>query len=259
MKKVHIVLVHLATAICILSCHKDIDLSNTKSEVQGTPLPGQITYCRIESIWQKQLGTIDERYHLILYDEFENPVAITFPVVITGSPYLVFKYDQWHRLKEYLGIYSNGSGYEFRHLYGYDLHGRIGVDTMYVLGNLATGYFDHRQISEIQYDNQNRISKIHSVINIPNVSFEQDFNYDNAGNLVKPGISYDSKTSILRTNDIWMFLARDYSVNNAFIAQEYNAMGFPTKIHVRNSLSFIGASIFLDNSEISYGCRQAYW
>ena len=220
----------LAGALLLLSaCQKHLDFSKD-IEVANTPLPGQPTYCRIESIWENP-GSDDQRYILILYDQYENPTAITTPFPSTGHPFREFKYDQWHRLREYLGNYGNGF-FEFWHFYGFDLNGRIGVDTMYTSGKLLdkpTDYFE-RTISQIQYDNQGRIIHV-SNINNYGASSVNDYDYDAAGNLVYPSgppVTYDHKFNIHRTNDIWMFLARDYSMNNPIIADTYNPAGFPT-------------------------------
>src|SRR5687767_3299159 len=135
MKKAFSFLISIAGAIIIFSsCQKKLDLPADK-EVIGTPLPGQTTYCRIESIWEKPFAP-DQRFILILYIEFANPTAVTTPVPGTGSPYKTFKYDTWHRMKEFRGEHGNGN-YEFWHFYGYDLNGRIGWDTIYNLGAMG--------------------------------------------------------------------------------------------------------------------------
>ena len=211
------------------SCKKELG-SVKNEEIGNTPLPGQPTYCRIESIWENP-GSDDQRYILILYDQYENPTAITTPFPATGHPFRKFKYDEWHRLREYLGDYGNGF-FDFWHFYGFDLNGRIGADTMYTFGKLLdkpTDYFE-RTISQIQYDNQGRIVHV-SNINSHGVSSVNTYEYDAAGNLVYPSglpVTYDNKVNIHRTNDIWMFLARDYSMNNPIIADAYNPTGFPT-------------------------------
>src|SRR3954466_3186577 len=164
MKKNSLLLIACLAGLSILysSCHKELG-SVKNEEVGNTPLPGQPTYCRIESIWENP-GSIDQRYLLILYDQYENPTAITTPLPSTGHPFREFKYDQWHRLREYIGDYGNGF-FEFWHFYGFDLNGRIGVDTVYTFGRLLdkpTDYFE-RVISQITYDNQGRIFHVSSI------------------------------------------------------------------------------------------------
>ncbi|HKP31253.1 MAG TPA: hypothetical protein VJT83_00925 [Chitinophagaceae bacterium] len=263
MKKQFSFLISLAGAIIFFaSCQKKLDLP-ADSEVAGTPLPGQTTYCRIESIWENP-NTPGQRFILILYDEYENPVAVTTPVPSTGHPYKTFKYDSWHRLKEYRGDYAN-QFFEFWHVYGYDQQGRIAWDTLYTLGlkgETPSGYLG-KNISEIQYDAQNRISKVITTQWLPPSSTPtvSTYEYDGAGNRLYPpafGITYDNKQHLYRTNDIWQFLNRDYSMNNPFIADEYNSTGFPTKINSSRSYNFLN-EINLQNSQIGYSCRPAYW
>lgn len=252
------------------SCRKQADAPFEKNRlsakagdgVPGTPLPGQTTYCRIESLWLNP-NTPGQKFILVLYDQYENPTAVTQPNVGTGHPYRTFKYDQWHRLRQYRGEYSNGS-FEFWHFYGYDQNGRIGVDTMYALGSMSTGaptnYFE-RTISKIHYDAQGRIIKIMSHAQIGGYHYENNYTYDANGNLVYPpgfGIVYDNKENINRTNDIWQFLNRDYSKNNPYTASAYTPSGFPTVINVSRAPLFLN-EFNLAHSQIGYGCRPAFW
>src|SRR5207248_4396010 len=108
----------------------------------------------------------------------------------TGQPFREFKYDGWHRLRQYIGDYGNGN-FEEWHFYGFDNNGRIGVDTNYVLGQLGprpTNYFN-RIISTLEYDSQGRIIREtahddHGTTTVIN------YVYDSNGNLVRPGATY---------------------------------------------------------------------
>ncbi len=265
-RKISSLLICLPIALMILSsCQKQVDKpdspsESTTDEVAGTPLPGQTTYCRIESLWLDPF-TPGQRFHLILYDQYENPVAITQPNVGTGHPYHTFKYDHWHRLREYRGEYSNGN-FEFWRFYGFDLNGRIGVDTQYVLGAMGpTGplsYFE-RTIHKYTYDGQGRIIKVVSDAQINPTHTEVNYTYDASGNLVYPpasGITYDNKMNMNRTNDIWQFLNRDYSMNNPFTADAYNGTGFPTVLNLSRNIAWLN-EFQIRNSQISYSCRPA--
>jgi YD repeat-containing protein len=243
-------------------CSKQVEAPFEPLEVAGTPLPGQTTYCRIESIWENP-GASNQRFILVLYDQFENPVAVTQPVVGTGRPYRTFKYDTWHRLRQYRGEYANGN-YEFWHFYGFDLNGRIGVDTMYTLGAMGPNgpatYFE-RAISKIEYDAQGRIIKVVTDTQNNPSHTETTYSYNTSGNLIYPpafGIVYDNKMNYNRTNDIWQFLNRDYSMNNPFTAASYNTTGFPTIINTTRPVSFLN-EINLQNAQISYSCKPSNW
>jgi hypothetical protein len=254
----------LATTAGILailsSCQKEVDVSKN-DELMGTPLPTTGLYCRIESIWENP-GAMDERFWLIGYDDFENPTFITTPLPSTGLPFRTFKYDSWHRLSEYRGEYSNGH-FETWSFYGYDLNGRIGSETRYSLGTLGevpTNYF-LKTLINYEYDGQGRITRAYGTF-IPTMgtggSFDDHYSYDGAGNLVRPGVVYDNKQNMNRTNDIWQFLRRDYSMNNPFSASVYNATGFPTTISQPvGSAPWIMSD--LSNCQIGYGCRQSFY
>lgn len=242
------------------NCRKQVETPAFKpEEIAGTPLPGQPTYCRIESLWENP-GAANQRFILFLYDQYENPVAITTPLPVTGHPYHTFKYDNFHRLRQYRGEYPNGN-YEFWHFYGLDLNGRIGVDTMYTLGAMGpTGpatYFE-RAISQITYDGQGRIIKVVTDTQISPSHTETNYSYNGAGNLVRMGVTYDNKMNLNRTNDIWQFLNRDYSMNNPFTADAYNASGFPTVINSASPILWLN-EYQIGHSQFGYGCRPSFW
>ena len=247
------------------SCQKQVDTPDADSapgeEVITTPPPMSPTYCRIESFWENA-GLPGQKFILVLYDEYENPIAITQPAVGTGHPYRTFKYDQWHRLREHRGEYANGH-FEFWHFYGFDNNGRIGVDTAYIFGQMGpTGPLNwfERRISHYTYDVQGRIIKVNTVSTLSPPS-EQNYSYDASGNRVYPpamGIVYDNKMNFLRTNDIWQFLHHDYSMNNPFVAAAYNATNLPTVINAAHpNIGFF--EWHAANSQIGYGCRESHW
>jgi hypothetical protein len=250
-------LVLLVIATCTLlfvACRKEITPKD--NEIGNTPLPTTGTYCRIESIWLNPNGA-NQSYWIIAYDDYENPRYITTPLPATGQPFREFKYDGWHRLKQFVGDYGNGL-FEEWHFYGFDNNGRIGVDTNYVFGTLGekpTNYFN-RTISMLEYDSQGRIVRETSHDD-HGTNTVKTYTYDSNGNLVRPGATYDNKVHLNRTNDIWMFLTRDYSMNNPVIADAYNAAGYPTVINSPNPFPWIVGD--LSHSQIGYGCRQSFY
>ena len=268
-------LLHIGIAgilIIFSSCQKNLDTVKQPDELMGTPLPGQVTYCRIESFWVKN-GQFGQEFRIVGYDEYENPTFISVPMVTTGSPFRTFKYDTWHRLKEYREEYTAGGFFSW-HKYFYDNNGRIGADSSYSMGAFSEGgpfVYLSKALTIFEYDNQNRIIKATTTIgpgtifpgNPTPATFIGEYTYDAAGNRVRPGVIYDNKMNLHRTNDIWMFLARDYSVNNPFTATSYNSTGFPTSINTPGHLGSLGflnsTDIFLNNSEIGYSCRPAHW
>jgi hypothetical protein len=259
-KRIHLLLTCLLVLIIIFSgCDKQIEEPFQPQEVAGTPNPIMPTYCRIESLWLNPHAP-GQRFILILYDQFENPVAITAPHVSTGSPYRTFKYDNLHRLREYRGEYAN-STYQFWHFYGLDQNGRIGRDTMYIFGGIGptgpTNYFE-RTISQFTYDAQGRMIKIVTDTQMDASHSEANLTYDASGNVVRPGTVYDNKMNMNRTNDIWQFLNRDYSANNPFTASEYNTTNYPTVFNSSTNILWL-EDYWLNSSQIGYGCRQSFW
>jgi hypothetical protein len=73
---------------------------------------------------------------------------------------------------------------------------------------------------------------------------------------------YDDKVNLDRTNPIWQFLDRDYSMNNRFIAEKYNAAGLPAIITTEDAHSPFVAPVpfsFLNDLPlpltVSYNCE----
>jgi len=256
----------VAASMLFISCQKDVGAPKD-STIRSTPLPGQVTYCRIESFWLHP-GQVDQQFRIVAYNEFENSTFISNPMVQTGSPFRSFKYDSWHRLVQFLESYSNNN-FETWHFYGFDLSGRIAVDTSYTFGSSLTGKptnYYYRSISWLTYDSQNRIVRSDNTITpdptnpmVPPSTNTQTWTYNSAGNLDGTGATYDNKLNLNRTNDIWMFLARDYSMNNPFTATSYNTTGFPTAIGAMPNRFINSNDIFLGNSQVGYGCREAHW
>ncbi len=257
MKKSFLLLLSSLAGMMLLftSCKKELTNPNDE-EIISTPLPSPTTYCRVESVWTNP-GGMDQQFFLISYDDYENPKFITTPLPATGQPFRVFKYDGWHRLKEYLGMYGNGN-FEEWHFYGFDKNGRIGYDTVYLLGTLGekpTNYWK-RVDQWITYDNWGRISRVVGVDNMGGTS-DVSYNYDASGNLMRPGFTYDHQVNASRTNDIWMFLLRDYSMNNPGTATSYNASGYPTAFNLPTPLNWVTGPI--NWGPIGDACRQSFY
>jgi hypothetical protein len=58
----------ISIPLVLMFCHKQVDAPNSPfqpQEVAGTQLPGQSTYCRIESVWENPFTGAD-RFLLII-------------------------------------------------------------------------------------------------------------------------------------------------------------------------------------------------
>jgi hypothetical protein len=80
------------------------------------------------------------------------------------------------------------------------------------------------------------------------------FEYDGNGNLVTPGVVYDNKINFHRTNKIWMFLDRDYSINNPFAAETYNSNHLPVKLVTDKTSDFLWIS-YIAETTLTYSCK----
>ena len=110
------------------------------------------------------------------------------------------------------------------------------------------------QATYYSYDNKQRIIKDSTVFAGSIQPVVNTYSYDINGN--KTGSNYDDKINLNRTNKIWMFLNRDYSVNNPYNAASYNTTGLPANLNLsqgENPLKFLG-NIFY-KAEILYECN----
>jgi hypothetical protein len=65
---------------------------------------------------------------------------------------------------------------------------------------------------------------------------------------------YDNKINMHRLHSVWMFIDRNYSISNPFIAERYNPEDFPTVISTPTSLRFL-YSIELNGTQVHYDCK----
>jgi hypothetical protein len=261
MKKLNIL---LPIAIVLLgSCQKNDEYlsedyfknKNLKGLQENKPL-AEVSECLIlrMSYW---LGTNNDNLDFA-YNSSGNPISITRMVgAHTGRPNYIFKYDEKNRLTDFVGPYSNNSA-EFWHKYFYDARGNIILDSGYIFPQIANGSPENayiRQLTYYTYDNKQRIVRDSTVFSGPLPATVNIYAYDDNGNRV--GSSYDGQININRTNKIWMFLNRDYSINNPYKAVSYNSNGLPASINLSSGespLSFLKNSFY--KAEIAYHCNS---
>lgn len=223
MNKHLLLLISVSLSITFLGCNK------LEEHLKDDPLA---TYdqCRVTKMKYSYYYTTDEA--TVTYNKWGDPVSIIQNQPTTGRPNSIFKYDNKRRLTDYIGAYYNG-GFEFWHQYVYDNNDRVIRDTTYFFGWIDNGspadyydgavvYYDYDQYGRIVHTKQEWFS-------FPGSPLDLYFSYDAKGNLVIPGATYDNKISIHRTHRVWMFIDRNYSVNNAH-ATAYTANGLPTNL-----------------------------
>lgn len=117
-----------------------------------------------------------------------------------------------------------------------------------VNGQMAERFYSYTVA--LEYDRYGRI--IHQFDPTGTYTFlDQTYSYDAAGNLIN-GATYDRKLNFRRTNWVWMFIDRDFSVNNPFKAYSYNNGGLPIHFIPFSSLE-TGDSGFLTENPYTEG------
>ena len=112
----------------------------------------------------------------------------------------------------------------------------------------------HSSLTYYRYDTWDRIVQDSTIWSFGSAQVNK-YAYDANGNLV--GRTYDNKTNIHRTNRIWMFLDRDYSVNNPFPASDYNRSGLPTYFRFTYPGSYyLKFLAFFSEATITYDCGK---
>jgi hypothetical protein len=211
-----------------LSCHKFRDFPLNK-------------LCKIESMQAFTFYDSAVPRHFF-YNEFDNPTRVAFDDSPgTGTPFYDFFYDDQQRLIKFASFES--------HYYTYNDDGLAVIDSIF--GGYAGG--DFRYEEKIFYDDAKRIIRTERTLYFPedDPNFGEvvtvNYEYDSRGNLVKPGVTYDNQTNVHRTNKVWMFIDKDYSVNNPLPGPtHYNNVGLPL-----NNVAFLGNAA----ESVDYNCK----
>jgi len=238
-----------ALAIIISGCQKIMDYIH---------LPGNgdavLNICQIKTI------TTDDEYgadYVFNYNKRGDLESIITNELQPGNANRFFIYDNKHRVSQLL--FSHGATVDAEapmdawRVFEYNnLNQIIKVNTYRFGYNGPNGgipsSFWTTEIATLQYDANNRVIASRDSIWDNGVfwaNYNYAFKYDERGNLIfsvqqfrsqntnyndtsrfNPS-DYDNKISIRRTNKIWMFLEKNYSVNNRFKAETYNSYGLP--------------------------------
>ncbi len=227
------------------------------------PGQGGSSYCAIKEFAYKGLFLNADTLRFA-YNGAGNPVSVIRRVPRTGAPNFFFQYDKKNRLTDLVGSYGPTvhDVLEIWNIYFYDAAGRIVKDSVYffpeiVDGHPTAGEFGSAWVILYEYDTKDRVSKTSAVFS-PDFSQDETFSYDAAGN--RTGDTYDNKVNFHQTNKIWMFLDRDYSVNNPVTkaSYTYNSAGLPATVSVSdgalNFLTIPGEGEGYVNAGIKYDC-----
>ncbi|HVS97278.1 MAG TPA: hypothetical protein VHE54_12375 [Puia sp.] len=171
------------------------------------------------------------------YNAWGDPVSGIRTRTSTGYTNFLFQYDQLHRLTDKINIYGVDLSYwippESWDRFFYDDKGRIAVDSQYffpdiVNGRPVQGKYGVVTLFYFEYDAFDRITRV-SMATGGKIFYVNTYSYDSGGNLA--GQPHDAMINFRRCNRIWMFLSRDYSLNNPLNAvYTYNRTGLPLTI-----------------------------
>jgi hypothetical protein len=209
----------LAVITTFCSCNKIIDIIKGNS--------GGSTTCQILTLTDQIVspgGSVD-RIATCKYNSFGNPTSVTYNRRETGFSWSFFTYDKFQRLVEF----KDENNATYRYVYN-------GYDSQPVRDTFTTTFLS-TFVEYFTYDNKGRITNVKGKFlksDAGDVSdnYEENYVYDAKGNLTGSS-NYDNKVSVYRTSFVWMFLFRNYSVNNLITAKSYNTQGLP--LDFRNS------------------------
>ncbi|MGB8191039.1 MAG: hypothetical protein WCF67_03925 [Chitinophagaceae bacterium] len=244
------------SAFLFASCKKTVQDVAAEEKISA-PDPGKkAKLCNIEEIIVNDPSYANSSA-VFVYNQKGDPVTVTPFLVGTGRPRHEFRYDKKHRMTDYIGAYTNGF-FEFWYKYTYDNHNKIIKDTQFVFGTYGaepTNSF-YVRVTDYTYDSEDRIIQTNTTQLQPDVIvFSSNYSYDANGNRV--GDTYDNRIHFRRTNPIWMFIDRNYSVNNPVAPTSYNSIGLPTSYNQSQGSgpSFLLGTIQMHQSTIIYDCK----
>lgn len=232
--------------------------------------PGQTvdSLCRIEKLTSYGYGTSDTNTLYFKYNAQGNPdSAVPPPAFKYLRPTYLFRYDNLGRLTE-LGCvrfgdstsgYAPGDGGAYHWTYYFYTGDKITSSSTYYAGGYINGQPIFKSLSTFyfyEYDSLDRISKVTARYPFQSPVVVETPTYNAAGNLTTYATN-DHKINIFRTNKIWMFLARDYSMNNPLTGATYNWLGLPVKTNQATGRTFLQGplSVTPDHADIRYWCK----
>ncbi|WP_153801272.1 hypothetical protein [Foetidibacter luteolus] len=230
--------------------------SGCKKVIDFIDRPGDC--CRIEKISYEPIDSWspDKLEVVFTYNKYGDPLSAVHSSDVSGVVNHFFKYDKLHRLTGYMYTYGKPPGFLSWEKYTYTNDPRVIIDSLFSYGDggwpgdSPTDYFTV-DVFKIILDNRGRIVKWWDI----------DFTYDAQGNLEYPGetYTYDNKVNIRRTSRTWMFIERDFSINNvkqSLGSLIYNKARLPQHLYdAHTPWAFL--QLEYNNAYITYSCDDA--
>ncbi len=207
------------------------------------------TNCSINTVTDYIAGhsSVTPRVATVNYNSDGNPVSVTYDKRETGYGWAFLKYDKYKRLIE-LKEENNAL-----RTYVYN-----GMDAQPVRDTALSYNTTAKFVEYFTYDNKGRIIKvkgkfISAEFGDPSPGYEENYSYDAHGNLVAP-VTYDNKISVYRTHPVWMFIFKNYSMNNQGLAVSYTAKGLPLDFTGSGGPSMRFFEGNFSGAQITYNC-----
>jgi hypothetical protein len=243
-------------------------------------------FCRIDTFsFGSPVGPTQQT--VVSYNWAGDPVAILPKFVTTLEVYddIYFRYDRFGRLRDVILVVPAGTttaaidqwrrftyprpGLVIDSFLNYDGPG-VPLGPAFTLPKDPPPYIT-ADVSGYEQDERGRTVRRWTVFpnftGMPQPVDTVNILYDRKGNQVRPGIGYDDKINIYRTNKVWQLLFQDYSTNNPVIfsnefpmsdISSYNRWGLPKLFVETEGLS--NATIFFypfylsSDIQVSYSC-----
>jgi hypothetical protein len=259
------------STLTIASAHAALALIFLSSCSKGTllPPPEIVNGCPITSF-----GVIlpngnlpDSTTVTFHYNNAGQLLEMTAGAFVTNAEYdYHFRYDALGRLTDYVITGAGLTGAFVWHRYSYPDAKTI-VDSSYdYVGDIdgpppTTSSDIYADI--LQLDDEDRV-----VVDSNKAIGTTHYQYDRNGDLIRPGVTYDRKVNLLRTNYLLMLIVRDFSLNNPLFSyigagvydvavqiSGYNSAGLPEQLTSADDY-FPGIGIEFSTLQITYGCDQ---
>jgi len=170
---------------------------------------------------------------------------------------LYFRYDNHHRLLDFIYAYPQNDSvlFWFRYFYANEKSERPFVDSLYIFPDQMTHWppvGNGPAFDTYVYDSLGRMT-VWVMEGLDSIYFP----YDAHGNTIlinQHVVTNDDKVDFNRTNKWFQFLSWDYSVNNPFIANKYNRYGLPTDIGNVGNIQLFRSVIPYSTAKIEYDC-----
>jgi hypothetical protein len=244
-------------------------------------------FCRIDTFSFGSPPAYQQQMQ-VSYNSNGDPVTdIPLTSFLFGNAFdnAFFRYDKYHRLvdlfyvfPEYDPIIGFSTGdIDLWYRFTYPAPGIV-IDSFFnydgpgipPVANPPSDY-SVLTVSRYQQDEQGRTIKtdvkVISSLGTSTSSFYTE--YDRKGNKVVPGVVYDDKINIYRTNKIWQLIFQDYSLNNRILPAtgnypasivSYDKWGLPlllTTNPMQGNLPFFNGDFPTTYMSVSYSCDEA--